>query len=193
MSRSRRRRTRVSYEWALDTGQVWFLLRARPPPLRQSWCRSSETGQACRSGIIASQDRHFPRSQLIRVQPAVMLGRWSPERMRPTDITIYQGRHFNFYLGGKNFFIFECHRTIEKLEKKQHFICSNLTLFIVPFFLFFSFFSLFSFFLLFFFFLGGGATAPQPLLNDASAIYSNALLKSHISMVAAIHNKHQLD
>ena len=48
--------------------------------------------------------------------------------------------------------------------KKQHFICSNLTLFIVPFFLFslfFSFLSLFSFFLSFFlfflflFFLGG--------------------------------------
>ena len=29
-----------------------------------------------------------------------------------------QGRHFNFFLGGaKIFFIFSCHRTIEKLEK----------------------------------------------------------------------------
>ena len=42
-----------------------------------------------------------------------------------------------------------------KIGKKQHFICSNLTLFIVPFLLsFFSFFSLYSFFFLFFFFLG---------------------------------------
>ena len=46
MSRSRRRRTQ-SYEWALGTCQVWFLLRARPPSLRQRWCRSSETGQVC--------------------------------------------------------------------------------------------------------------------------------------------------
>ena len=30
----------------------------------------------------------------------------------------FQGRHFNFFLGGPNFiFIFQCHRTIEKLEK----------------------------------------------------------------------------
>ena len=37
-----------------------------------------------------------------------------------------------FSWGGKIFFIFggECHRTIEKLRKK-HFICSNLTSFIV--------------------------------------------------------------
>ena len=35
-----------------------------------------------------------------------------------------QGRHFNFFLGGKFFFIFQCHRTIEKLEK-------NSTLYVV--------------------------------------------------------------
>ena len=71
---------------------------------------------------------------------------------------------------GPNFFLFShCHRTIEKLEK-QHFICSNFTLFIVLFFLFL-FFSLFfllflSFFLFFllFFFLGGwGRRSPSPL------------------------------
>ena len=71
-----------------------------------------------------------------------------------------QGGHFNFFLGGRQFFfIFQCHRTIEKLEK-QHFICSNLTLFIVPFFLsfflLFFFFSFFFFLFSFFFFLGGG-------------------------------------
>ena len=64
----------------------------------------------------------------------------------------WQGCHFNFFLGG--------HRTIEKLEK-QHFICCNLTLFIVPFF-FLSFFFIFSFFFLFFFFLGG-RRLPSPL------------------------------
>ena len=54
--------------------------------------------------------------------------------------------------------------------KKQHFICSNLTVIhssLLSFFLFFyAFFLFFLFFFLFFFFLfpwgGGGATAPQP-------------------------------
>ena len=71
-----------------------------------------------------------------------------------------------FSWGGKFFFNFQCHRNIEKLEK-QHFICSNLTLFIVPFFLFslFSLFFSFLFFFLFFHFLGGdGPPAPS---NDA--------------------------
>ena len=56
-----------------------------------------------------------------------------------------------------------------QIGKKQHFICSNLTLFIVPFFLSFFFlfflsFFIFSFFLSFFLFPGGGegATAPSP-------------------------------
>ena len=64
-------------------------------------------------------------------------------------------------------FIFQCHRTIEKL-KKQHFICSNLILFIVPFFLsFFFFFSLFSLFFLFSFFPLGRRRRPHPPSNDA--------------------------
>ena len=70
---------------------------------------------------------------------------------------------------GQIFFISQSHRTIEKLEKKHHYICSNLTLFIVPFFLsfsslfyFLSFLSfLFSFFL-FSFLWGGGRRPPQP-------------------------------
>ena len=67
-----------------------------------------------------------------------------------------QGRHFNFFFGAKFDYW--------KIGKKQHFICSNLTLFIVPFFLF-SLFSLFSLFLFFFFCLfsfSWGATVPQP-------------------------------
>ena len=89
-----------------------------------------------------------------------------------------QWRHFNFFLGGPNFFLFFDATRLLKNWKKQHFICSNLTLFIVPFFLslffssffsFFSFFSSFSFFFSFFIFLGGGGggDAPQPPSNDA--------------------------
>ena len=74
---------------------------------------------------------------------------------------------------GANFFIFFNATGLLKNWKKQHFICSNLTLFIVPFFLFslFSLFFLFflSFFLIFLLFLfpfswweGRGATVPQP-------------------------------
>ena len=84
-----------------------------------------------------------------------------------------------FSWGAKIFFIFQCHRTIEKLEK-QHFICSNLTLFIVPFFLFFSFISLFSFFLSFFFFFSFslGATAPPAPPNDASEVYNYSVMEN---------------
>ena len=54
-----------------------------------------------------------------------------------------QWRHFNFFLGGgQNFVIFFNATWLLKNWKKQHFICSNLTFFIVPFFLF-SLFSLF--------------------------------------------------
>ena len=78
---------------------------------------------------------------------------------------------FQLFLGGAKFFvIFQCHRTTEKFEK-QHFICSNFTLFIVPFFSFFFFllFSLISFLSFFFFFFsfslggGGGDGPPVPL------------------------------
>ena len=91
-------------------------------------------------------------------------------------------------MGGQKFLLFFNATGLLKNWKKQHFICSNLTLFIVPFFLFslfFSFFFLFfSFFLsffLFFFFLGE-ATAPQPPLNDASDhayTHYNARYTSH--------------
>ena len=73
-----------------------------------------------------------------------------------------------FSWGTKIFFIFQCHRTVEKLEKTAVY-SSNLTLFIVPFFLsFFFFFYLFSFLFLFFLFPGGGGRRfPQPPSNDA--------------------------
>ena len=74
-----------------------------------------------------------------------------------------QGRHFNFFLGSQKFFEFINATGLLKNWKKQHIICSNLTLFMVP---FFPFFSLFFTFFFSFFFLGG--TAPQPPSNDAS-------------------------
>ena len=86
-----------------------------------------------------------------------------------------QGRHFNFFLGGAKKFLFFNATGLLKNWKKQHFICSSLMSFIVPFFLFlfFSFFFSFFFFSFFFsFFLfpwGGGGRRPPPApLNDAS-------------------------
>ena len=86
------------------------------------------------------------------------------------------GASFQLFLGGPKFFLyFSMPPDYWKIGKKQYFICSNLTLFIVPFFLFSRvFLSLFSFFLSdFFFFLfsfslgGGGDGLPAPP-NDAS-------------------------
>ena len=102
---------------------------------------------------------------------------------RPDWCTLYrQGRHFNFFLGAK--FFFSMPPDYWKIGKKQHFICSNLTLFIVPFFLsffFLLFFFLFFFFFLFsfFFFLGGGGRRPPsplqmtPLCTDYNSNHSD--------------------
>ena len=115
----------------------------------------------------------------------------------------YQGRHFNFFLGTKFFFKFFNATGLLKNRKKQHFICSNLTLFIVPFFLFslfFSFLSVFSFFLSFFsfflsffsFFLfpcgGGGRRLPQPSPNDASEPYIENRVGSQLIIYTMVHN-----
>ena len=82
---------------------------------------------------------------------------WADFLTRPSTCSRKdQERHFNFFLGGKFFYTFQCHW---KIGKKQHFICSYLTLFIVPFFLSFL---PFSFFFFFSFFFSLGATAPQP-------------------------------
>ena len=70
---------------------------------------------------------------------------------------VKSGASFQLFLGAKFIFLFFNATGLLKNWKKQHFICSNLTLFIVPFFL--SFF--FSFFLSSFFSLE--ATAPSPL------------------------------
>ena len=86
-----------------------------------------------------------------------------------TIVYVVSGASFQLFLGGANFFfIFQCHRTNEKLEKTALY-CSNSTLFIVPFYLSFFFLLFFSFFFLFFLFsfsLGGGGgdglTAPSP-------------------------------
>ena len=113
---------------------------------------------------------------LVRIKSTTSSNPWGTSVGRPRlgdfgdvrFVAMYPGASFQLFLGGQTiFFIFQCHRTVEKLEK-QHFICSNLTLFIVPFFLSFFFivflFFCFSFFFLFFFFLGGGGRrSPSPL------------------------------
>ena len=86
------------------------------------------------------------------------------------------GASFQLFLGGQNFFLFLNATRLLKNWKKQHFICSNLTLFVVPFFLFSSFFLFF----LFFFFLGG-RRPPQPPSNDAPG--RNDLLLPQFSTV----------
>ena len=95
-----------------------------------------------------------------------------------------QGRHFNFFLGGKIFFYSSVPPDYWKIGKKQHFICSNLTLFIVPFFLsfFLSFFLLFfsflfsSFFLSFFFFLGGRRPPSPPQMTPMRLLTASVVL-----------------
>ena len=76
------------------------------------------------------------------------------------------GASFQLFLGDQIFLNFSMPPDYWKIGKKQHFICSNLTLFIVPFFsLFFLFsfsFSSFSFFFLFFIFFLGGPRPPSP-------------------------------
>ena len=83
----------------------------------------------------------------------------------PNDTSVLQERHFNFFWEGQYFILFFNATGLLKNWKKQHFQCSNLTLFIVPFFLsvFFSFFFFFLFFLsVFLFSFSLGATAPSP-------------------------------
>ena len=90
---------------------------------------------------------------------------------KPLNSFLYRGglqeRHFNFFLGGQNFFKFFNATGLLKNWKKQHFICSNLTLCIVPYLLsfIFSFFLFFLFFFLFFlfFFSWGSDGPPAPL------------------------------
>ena len=98
-----------------------------------------------------------------------------------------------FSWGGGQIFLkfFNATRQL-KIWKKQHFICSNLTLFVVPFFLFSLFFSFFLFFLfflsffLFFFFLGGGGRRPPsppqmtPLLRDVGLSFAHDTLVLHM-------------
>ena len=97
------------------------------------------------------------------------------------------GASFQLFLGrGEIFFYFSVLPDYWKIWKKQHFICSNLTLFIAPFFLFSLFFSFFLFFFfLFFFFLfpwGGGRRPPQPPSNDAPA----AMISSQSALLLVI-------
>ena len=105
---------------------------------------------------------------------------------------IHAGASFQLFLGGSKFFLFFNATELLKNWKNQHFICSNLTLFIVLhsplyfiFFLFFLFFLFLSFFFLFFFFLGGDAPSP-PQMTPLGLIFSiiNPLLPEYILMCA---------
>ena len=77
------------------------------------------------------------------------------------------GASFQLFLGGPKFLSFFNATWLLESWKKQHFICSNLTLFIVPFFHFFLFFSFFAFFYFSFFFsffiFPWGRRPPSPL------------------------------
>ena len=81
------------------------------------------------------------------------------------------GASFQLFLGGQKSFLLFNATGLLKNWKKQHFKCSNLTLFIVPFFLFSLFFSFFffSFFFSFFFFLG----ATPPSLPQMTPLLAN--------------------
>ena len=88
----------------------------------------------------------------------------------PHDETL-SGASFQLFLGAI-FLNFSMPPDYWKTGKKHHFICSNLTLFIVPFFLSFFFF-VFSFFYSFFFFLGGGGRRPpDPQMTPLDSICS---------------------
>ena len=89
----------------------------------------------------------------------------SRERKWGRSVAWDAGASFQLFLGGPKIILFFNATELLKNWKKQHFICSNLTLFIVPFFISFffsSFFLFFLFFLSFFFFLGGDGP-PAPL------------------------------
>ena len=118
----------------------------------------------------------------LAMQPAIQKWRYVESRhqeikqlliVKTVSGWFVTGASFQLFLGGgRKFFLFFNATGLLKNWKKQHFICSNLTLFIVPFFLFslfLSFLSLFSFFLSFFSFFsfffilgGGGRRPPQP-------------------------------
>ena len=102
-----------------------------------------------------------------------------------------QGRYFNFFLGGKFFFKFSMPPDYWKIGKKQHFICSSLTLFIVPFFLsffflcFLSFFFFLSFFLFFFFLGGGGCDGPPAPPPPQMTLLIRSYFRAPVTSLAA--------
>ena len=113
-------------------------------------------------------DLLVPTDSLIRSKPKVRLNVSTFSFYSRVVDSWNQWRHFNFFLGGPKFiFYFSMPLDYWKIGKKQHYICSNLTLFLVPFFI--SFFSFFLFSLSFCLFLGGRATAPPAPSNDAPA------------------------
>ena len=129
--------------------------------------------------MISSLDRHRPDN-----------GRF-PNTGLPPWHRVARGVISTFSWGAKFFLNFSMPPDYWKIGKKQHFICSNLTLFIVPFFLFslffFSFLSPFSFFSFFFsffsFFLFPWGRRPLSPPNDASACCQLSLPKHRTASV----------
>ena len=119
------------------------------------WWRSKQSGLNCPMLSIGDQS-----TGMLHVLPTISMWKHVIVLGR-----ISRGVISTFSWGAKFFFDFSMPPDYWKIEKKQHFICSNLTSFIVPFFLFFLSFSFFFLFFLSFFFFSfslGGSTAPMP-------------------------------
>ena len=108
--------------------------------------------------------KHLSRSPLLRYVTFTDDQKYSITNPPLRNVTwIDAGASFQLFLGGPKIFLFFSATGLLKNWKKQHFICSNLTLFIAPFFLsFLSLFSFLSFFFSFFLFPWGGRRPPSP-------------------------------
>ena len=111
-----------------------------------------------------------------------------------------RGCHFNFFWGGGIFLEFFNATGLLKNWKKQHFICSNLTLFdnsLLSFFLFFPFFLFFLFFTFSFsFFPWGRRRPPMPPLKwrpwDHGNYYQYEFRQKCCISIAVRHRRHMV-
>ena len=132
----------------------WYIYKTKQGPFKCIDCIDSTPYHSC--STLACSSWKFSLISLLRLAISHAI-------VYVFYIYLYSGASFQLFLGGANFFFFNA-TWLLKNWKKQHFICSNLTLFMVPFFLFplfFSFFSSFFFFSFFFSFFSFslGATA----------------------------------
>ena len=115
---------------------------------------------------LASHSSKNPVQVRIIGLQVIAWSSWLNRRLFVRDMLALRGVILTFSWGANFFKFFNATGLLQKW-KKQHFICSNLTLFIDPFFPFYLFSLFFIFFLFFFFFffsfsLGGdGPPAPQ--------------------------------